>query len=220
MQFWNKYVVRYDIVNKELKQGNLTAQDVSDPNLESIPYSVLIDANPNYLDADNQIKAVPVSYLKVRELKFRNTRWTKGSFATEDASGSNREIDHLLTVNESQGDLNAYYEISNLGTEPSIRAKDRLNNDFIFQLNIHFDEIMKYEVSSKIQIDELFLYLGALFGFMALSQKLIIYFYVRPKFEQHIASHVSSVREFKQRTNLLELYRVHRHCEHKGNMDF
>ena len=70
--------------------------------------------------------------MKVRELTFRNTRWTKGSFASEDASSSSQEINYLEKIKESDGDPNAYYEISNVGVEPSIRQKDILSNDYMF----------------------------------------------------------------------------------------
>ena len=105
--------------------------------------------------------------------------------------------------------------MSDIGTEPSIRQRDILNNDYVFLLNLHFDEIVAYKDSSKIQIDEFFTYMGALFGFIVLAQKLIIYFIVRPKFEKFIQSHVSDPADFRKRTNYLEMYRVHKYCESK-----
>ena len=106
-----------------------------------------------------------------------------------------------------------YYQAVDVGVEPQVRAKDILNFDYNFQLNMHFDDITTYENSSKIQIDELFLYLGAFFGFIVVLQKLIIYFYVRPKYNALVQSQVADISDFKRRTNFVELYRVHKFCE-------
>ena len=111
---------------------------------------MLFDSNAVYTNTTNNMKSVPAMYLKVRELEFRDVRWTQGSFVTEDASASNKDIDYLLSNKDLSGDPNVYYEVSDVGMEPQVRQRDILNFDYNFHLNLHFDEIVKYEDSSKI----------------------------------------------------------------------
>ena len=206
--------MEYDIKNKALKQGSARVKsDDSAQDLKNIPFSLLFDSNGDYTNVTTKIKAVPCMYLKIRELEFRDVRWTQGSFVTEDAAASNKDLNYLVSNKDLSGDPNVYYEVSDVGIEPKVRQIDYLNFDYNFQLNLHFDEIVKYEDSSKIQIDELFTYLGALFGFLVLAQKMIIYCFVRPRYEAFVKHNITDPADFRARTNFIELYRVHKFCE-------
>ena len=152
---------------------------------------------------------------------YRDIRWFTSSSIAQTSAVSHSELKQTSKLQDaSTGDTGSYYQIIESDTMPyrSIAANTTIPYQTI--VTFRFDSIIKYQLSSRISYNQVFMYMGSFFGFLICLQKLIITCYVRPAYRTYLSQQIDDPYDFNSRTTNIEMYRVHKHCENNGmNME-
>jgi len=136
--------VQYNIFNDTVSVGVSDEDYVTN---SSAPHSILVDNNKvqTYITNPNVYKEIRVSSLNIRTVKLAKLPWYAMSFVADDYDSLDQEQDYRLgSANSSDSDPNSWYQISRIYDLPTVFRHDLLNDNFFVQVNLNFDEIIKY----------------------------------------------------------------------------
>mmetsp|Transcript_18131 Transcript_18131/g.30975 ORF Transcript_18131/g.30975 Transcript_18131/m.30975 type:complete len:153 (+) Transcript_18131:956-1414(+) len=112
--------------------------------------------------------------------------------------------------NSSKADSESWesYQVTNVLQQPLENVKDLGDHNYAGFINLHFDRIVKYQVSPAIKLDEFIVILGGYFGLLLLLQKLVVTCYVKPKLDDFLSRRCSDLAALKKQGGLIQLARV------------
>ena len=129
------------------------------------PFTVFV--NKETVLPKNGFSYIPQSKLNMDIILYRDLRWLTSSFIALDSAVSDTELSEAIKIsNYTQGDTGSYYQISEIGSMPfrSIPVESMIPYQII--ISLRFDNIIKYQLSSQISYNQVFMYMGSFFGFL------------------------------------------------------
>ena len=89
------------------------------------------------------------------------------SFIADDQDSLLQDIDYSEVMNQ-KSNPDQWYQIARLYDLPLEYGRDTIDSNYIAKIVFNFNEILKYQRTNQVTLDEFFLYIGGLIGIFLL----------------------------------------------------